>query len=69
MIKIVILIQVLMMIALQKINTKIKMFKIEENTNKVKTFRVKVRIMTAVKVLRIIQNKKKIKKNCKLLKR
>ena len=51
-----ILIQVLMMIALQKINTKIKMFKIEENTNKVKTFRVKVRIMTAVKVLRIIQN-------------
>jgi hypothetical protein len=65
MIKIMILIQVLMMIALQKINTKIKMFKIEENTNKVKTFRVKVRIMTAVKVLRIIQNKKKIKKNCK----
>ena len=54
-----------MMIALQKINTKIKMFKIEKYTNKVKTFRVKVRIMAAVKVLRIIQNKKKIKKNCK----
>jgi len=66
MIKIMILIQILMMIALplHKINTKIMMFKIEEKTNIVKTLRVNLRIMTA-EVLRIIQKIKNMKKNYK----